>query len=89
MEGPQDWFKPEVIEKNALAYMAGAVSGVLGFLQAIKSNVIVLGGNAEDRTKVAVLGQEVVELKKDIEALRAENSELRLKIAKLEGGGQG
>lgn len=89
MEGPQDWFKPEVIEKNALAFMAGSVLSVMGFLQAIKSKIIVLGENAEDKTKVAVLGAEVEDLKKDIIALRAENAELRLKIAKLEGGGQG
>lgn len=82
MEGPPEWFTPQVVEKNALAFMAGAVSSVMAFLQLLKSKVIVLGDNAEKREENAVLKSENAELRKDLAEAKAE-------LAKLRGGGQG
>ena len=50
MENPQDWIKPEVIEKNALAFMVGAGAMFYFLMRMLKSGFFFLG----DKEKLAM-----------------------------------
>lgn len=78
MENPQDWIKPEVVEKNALAFMVGAMAMFYFMMRMLKSGFFVLGDKAKLAAEAAALEAELnhvkaelAEKEKELAALKA------------------
>ena len=79
MENPQDWIKPEVIEKNALAFMVGAGAMFYFLMRMLKSGFFVLGDKAKLAMEAAVLESRVKQLEAELQEKDAEIATLKSK----------
>ena len=79
MDSPEEWFKPEVIEKNAFAFMLGGAAMFYFIARMLKSGFFVLGDKAKLAAEAAVLEARV-------KALEAELAEKDSEIERLRSG---
>lgn len=78
MDNPQDWIKPEIVEKNALAFMVGASAMFYFLMRMLKSGFFVLGDKAK-------LAQEAAVLQAQLDHLKSELAEREAEIKRLKG----
>lgn len=79
MEPPQEWIKPEVIEKNALAFMVGAGAMFYFMMRMLKSGFFIMGDKAKLAMEAAVLESRVKHLENEIKEKDAEIAMLKSK----------